>query len=257
MAQTCTFLTLAGEKLSIEVDLNAHTGIRSFENAVLAELPNLGCSSTLGCELQFMQLDTHQVLADPIQSKLKAYHCYCVIAPPCFVEAAHKEQIKGEAKAIRVPRGKNDKIPPQAFSFHTEVRHVLVEPGMRIVGEAAWRSCRQLQVVHLSDKVVSLLHGAFRCCRALRVVIAPGCQHFGPKVFEECCSLTQIGVTQCPDNILAPQAQLPPRVFQGCTALQHLDLGKKGRGSTNLNRSLPGLLLLGSRYSRTLSTVRF
>ena len=40
VAQTCTFLTLAGEKLSIEVDLNAHTGFRSFENAVLAELPS-------------------------------------------------------------------------------------------------------------------------------------------------------------------------------------------------------------------------
>ena len=136
VTQSCTFLTLAGEKLSIEVDLNAHTGIRSFENAVLAELPYLGSSSTLGCELQFVQLDTCQVLADPIQSKLRANHCYYVIARPCLVEAAHKGQIKGEAKAIRVPRGKNDKIPPQAFSFHTEVRHVLVEPGMRIVGEA-------------------------------------------------------------------------------------------------------------------------
>ena len=115
---------------------------------------------------------------------------------------------------------------------------------MKIVGEAAWRSCRQLQVVHLPDTVVSLLHGAFRCCRALRVIIAPGCQHFGPEVFEECCSLTQIGVTQCPDNLLAPQAQLRPRVFQGCTALQHLDLGKKGQGSTNLNRSLPDCCFL-------------
>ena len=60
VAQTCAFLTLAGEKLPIEVDLNAHTGIRGFENAVLAELPYLGCSSTLGCELQFVQIDTHQ-----------------------------------------------------------------------------------------------------------------------------------------------------------------------------------------------------
>ena len=119
-----------------------------------------------------MQTDTHQVLADPIQSKLRANHCYYVIARPCFVEAAHKGQIKGEAKAIRVPRGKNDKIPPQAFSFHTEVRRVLVEPGMRIVGEAAWRSCRQLQVVHLPDTVVSLLHGAFSRRRVLRVVTA-------------------------------------------------------------------------------------
>ena len=244
VTQSCTFLTLAGEELSIEVDLNAHTGIRSFENAVLAELPYLGSSSTLGCELQFVQLDTCQVLADPIQSKLRANHCYYVIARPCLVEAAHKGQIKGEAKAIRVPRGKNDKIPPQAFSFHTEVRHVLVEPGMRIVGEAAWRSCRQLQVVQLPDTVVSLLHGAFRCCRALRVVMAPGCQHFGPKVFEECCSLTRIGVTQCPDNILAPQAQLRPRVFQGCTALQHLNLGKEEQGSTDPNRSLPDCCFL-------------
>ena len=244
VAQTCAFLTLAGEKLPIEVDLNAHTGIRGFENAVLAELPYLGCSSTLGCELQFVQIDTHQVLADPIQSKLRANHCCYVIARPCFVEAAHKGQLKGEAKAIRVPRGRNDKIPPQAFSFHTEVRHVLVEPGMRIVGEAAWRSCRQLQVVHLPDTVVSLLHGAFSRCRILRVVIAPGCQHFGAKVFEECCSLTQIGVTQCPSNILAPQAQLRPRVFQGCTALQRLDLGKEGRGPTYLNRSLPDCCFL-------------
>ena len=121
------------------------------------------------------------------------------IAWPCLEEAAHKGQIKGEAKAIRVPRGKNDKIPPQAFSFHMEVRHVLVEPGLRIAGEAAWRSCRQLQVVQLPATAVRL-HGAFRYCRALRVVVVPGCQH--------------------------------------------LNLGKKGQGSTNLNRSLPDCCFL-------------
>ena len=59
-----------------------------------------------------------------------------------------------------------------------------------------------------------------------------------------CCSLTQIGVTQCPDNKLALQAQLRPRVFQGCTALQHLNLGKKGQDSTNPNRSLPDCCFL-------------
>ena len=161
-----------------------------------------------------------------------------------FCRGSTQRATQRGSQGIRVPRGRNDKIPPQAFSFHTEVRHVPVEPGMRIVGEAAWRSCRQLQVVHLPDTVVSLLHGAFSRCRALRVVIAPGCQHFGAKVFEECCSLTQIGVTQCSNNILAPQAQLRPRVFQGCTALQRLDLGKEGRGPTYLNRSLPDCCFL-------------
>ena len=40
-----------------------------------------------------------------------------------------------------------------------------------------------------------------------RAVTAPGCKHFGTKVFEECCSPTQTGVTQCPGNTLALQAQ--------------------------------------------------
>ena len=94
-------------------------------------------------------------------------------------------------------RGRNDKIPPQAFFFHREVRHVPVEHGIRIVGEAAWRSCLQLQVVHLPETVVSLLHGAFSRCQVLREVTASGCNIFGTKVFEERCSRTQIGVTQC------------------------------------------------------------
>ena len=68
VTQSCTFLTLAGERLSIEEDLSTRTGIRSLENAVLAELPYLGSSSTLGCELQFVQLDTCQVPADSIRN---------------------------------------------------------------------------------------------------------------------------------------------------------------------------------------------
>ena len=54
-----------------------------------------------------------------------------------MVEAGHKGQLKGEVKAIRVLRSRNDKIPPQAFSFCTEIRHALVENGVKIVGEAA------------------------------------------------------------------------------------------------------------------------
>ena len=98
VAQTCTFLTLAGEKLSIEVDLNAHIGIRSFENAVPAELPYLGCSSTLGVNCNLCNSTPIRSWQIPYR-KLRANHCYYVIARPCLVEAAHKGQIKGEAKA--------------------------------------------------------------------------------------------------------------------------------------------------------------
>ena len=74
-----------------------------------------------------------------------------------MVEAGHKGQLKGEVKAVRVLRSRNDKIPPQAFSF--EIRHVLVENGVKIVGEAAWRCCRQLQIVHLQTQLSA-------CCMA-------------------------------------------------------------------------------------------
>ena len=53
------------EELPIAVDPNAHACLRGFENAVLAELPHLGCNGTLGCELQFVQTDTHQVQRTP------------------------------------------------------------------------------------------------------------------------------------------------------------------------------------------------
>ena len=244
LTRPITLITLAGEVLPIEIDPNAHTSLREFEDAVLTELPYLGGNPTLGCELQFVRTDTCQVLTDPIQSKLKADYRYYVIAQPCFVEAAHKGQLKGEAKAIRVPRRRRNKIPPQAFSFYTEVRHVLVEDGLRIVGEAAWRSCRRLQIVCLPDTVVSLLHGAFSRCQVLRILTAPGCTHFGTKAFEGCCSLTQIGMTQCPGNRLAPHAQLWPRVFQGCTALSHLSLGMPQCGPAHPTRCLPDCCFL-------------
>ena len=186
-----------------------------FRKCSAGRAPLFGKQQHLRVRAAIVQKDTHEVLADPIQSKLRANQCFYVLARQCFVEAIHKGQLKGEATAIRVPFSRNDKIPPQAFSFHTEVRHVLVEDGVRIVGEAAWRSCQPLQVVHLPDTVVSLRHGAFRRCHVLRAVTAPGCKQFGVKVFEACCSLTQIGTTQHPDNLLAPQAQLRPRAFEG------------------------------------------
>ena len=35
----------------------------------------------------------------------------------------------------------------QPFPFAQKIRHALVESSVKIVGEAAWRSCRQLQIV--------------------------------------------------------------------------------------------------------------
>ena len=231
--------TFAREEIQLAIDLQEYDRFHEFENAVLQQLPYLGDSSTFGCELQFVNKDTCQVLADPIWNTLRDNHCFNVVAKQCFVDALHKGHLTGEAKAIRVPSGTTDRILPQAFSFHMEVRHVQVEAGIRIVGEAAWRSCQRLQVVHLPDTVVCLQHGAFRRCYQLPAVVAPGCRQFGIKVFEACCSLTQMGATNHTSCQLAPQAQLRLRAFEKCTALRHLNLERTENDPTNPNRCLP------------------
>ena len=139
-----TFLTLA-EKLSVEVDLNAHTGIRSFENAVLAELPYLGCSSTVNCNLcSSTPTKSWQI---PYRANSEPTTAACVIARPCSAEAAHKEQIKGEAKTIRVLRGKTTKS-------HRKSTPDTDQP-------ATW------------------------CFQMLPSLACSNCQHFSSKVFEE------------------------------------------------------------------------
>ena len=151
----------------------------------------------------------------------------------------NKGQMKGDAKAIRVPYRTTDRVLPQAFSYIAEVRRVQVDTGIRIIGEAAWRNCQRLQIVHLASTVICLQTRVFRRCYALRTVLAPGCKQFGIQVFEDCCSLTQIGTSGDTVNQLAPQAELMPRAFEKCAALRHLDLGQSEYNPGNLTRCQP------------------
>ena len=53
--------TFAGEEIQLAIDLQEYDRFHELENAVLQQLPYLG-----GCELQFVNKDTCQVLVDPI-----------------------------------------------------------------------------------------------------------------------------------------------------------------------------------------------
>ena len=231
--------TLAGEETKLTIELQEFDRLHEFENAVLEQLPKIGESNTFGCVLDFVCRNTHEKLGDPIWHTLRDNNCFTVISCPCLEEAEHKGQMKGDAKAIRVPYRTTDRVLPQAFSYITEVRRVLVDTGLRIIGEAAWRNCQRLQIVHLASTVICLQTRVFRRCYALRAVLAPGCKQFGIQVFEECCSLVQIGTSEETANQLAPQAELMPRAIEKCTALRHLDLGQSEYNPANLTRCLP------------------
>ena len=94
-------------------------------------------------------------------------------------------------------------------------------------------------VVKLPSTVVCLQDGVFRRSYVLRTVLAPGCKYFRICVFEECCSLVQVGVQSATTNQLAPQAQFRPRAFEKCSALRDLSFEKTEYDPANLNRCLP------------------
>ena len=115
-----------------------------------------------------------------------------------------------------------------------------MEAGIHTIGEAAWQSCLRLQVVvQLPSTVVCLQDGVFRRSYVLRTVRAPGCKQFGRSVFEERCSLSQVGATEDATNQPAPQAQVRPRAFEKCSALRQVSFETTEYNPANLTRCLP------------------
>ena len=116
----------------------------------------------------------------------------------------------------------------------------------------AWQSCLRLQIAQLPGTVVCLREGVFRRSRSyvLRTVLAPGCKQFGRSVFEECCSLSQVGATEDITNQLAPQAQVSPRAFERCSALRQISFEKTEYDPANLTRCLPEGCFLGAGIVR-------
>ena len=238
--------TFAGDEIQLSIELQEFDRLNEFENAVLENLPYIGECSTFGCELDFVHKDTRKILADPIWDTLRENNRFPDCSPvycPGRAQRAAEEQ----GQAIRVPSNGIDRVLPHAFSHISDVRHVQVEAGIHTIGEAAWQSCLRLQVVQLPSTVVCLQDGVFRRSYVLRTVLAPGCKHFGMCVFEECCSLVQLGAQGDAANQLAPQAQFRPRAFEKCSALRQICFEQTEYDPANLTRCLPECCFLEAR----------
>ena len=185
-------ITFAGDEIQLSIDPHEFDRLNEFENAVLENLPHIGEHSAFGCELDFVHKDTRKVLADPIWDTLRENNCFNLIVRQCFAQASRPIALT------------------ESCHMHfriSDVRHVQVEAGTHTIGEAAWQSCLRLQVVQLPSTVVCLQDGVFRRSYVLRTVLAPRCKQFGISVFEECCSLVQIGTNGDATNQSAPQAK--------------------------------------------------
>ena len=75
--------TLAGEEIQLTLELQEYDRLHEFEEAVIAQLPKLGGSSTFGCSSEVCMQWTHKwQLADPIWHTLRDHNCFhCHLVP--------------------------------------------------------------------------------------------------------------------------------------------------------------------------------
>ena len=66
-------------------------------------------------------------------------------------------------------------VPEGAFAGVPRLRHVSAKSGIRLIGAEAWQNCGQLRIVKLPATVVGISDNAFRYCKLLNSVSAPGC----------------------------------------------------------------------------------
>ena len=170
----------------------------------------------------------HRKLQASSKVDIPTWNFYNVNAQQCFVEAAHKGQLKGEAKAIRVPGGRNKLSPftrksvmsqsktvfglwgklrgevvdsckqscpnrslPDCCFLEVGIVALFLPPDFNRIGSAACVSCQQLQTVDLSQTcIIEILGSTFACCSQLRRLGLPrGLRVVGQGAFLRCASL--------------------------------------------------------------------
>ena len=192
-----------------------------------------------GCVIDFLQTTTQTYLEDPIWDKLQQGKEYTIVFRNCSVILPAQEQLGGYSidqvpLAVHVPMNPEEIVPEWAFAGVPRLRHVSVESGIRLIGAEAWQDCRQLRIVKLPATVVGIADNAFRDCKLLNSVLAPGCRDFGYKAFAECCSLQRVYASDGAANVFNGEANFGQYLFQGCINLAEVTLSEfpSPRGST-------------------------
>ena len=100
-------------------------------------------------------------------------------------------------------------------------------------------------------------YNAFRDCKLLNSVLAPGCRDFGYKGFAECCFLQWVCASDGAANVFNGEANFGQYLFQGCINLAEVTLSEvpSPRGSTLQVRTgelAPGCLSSTGIYALAL-----
>ena len=254
--------TLSGVTFKVSLSVAKFDRFTDLEDQVMDYLASVTDLKVFGCVIDFLQTTTQTYLEDPIWDKLQQGKEYTIVFRNCSVTLPEQEQLGGYSidqvpLAVHVPMNPEAIVPEWAFAGVPRLRHVSVESGIRLIGAEAWQDCRQLRIVKLPATVVGIADNAFRDCKLLNSVLAPGCRDFGYKAFSECCSLQRVYASDGAVNVFNGEAIFGQYLFQGCINLAEVTLSEfpSPRGSTLQDRTrelAPGCLSSTGIYTLAL-----
>ena len=223
--------TLSGVTFPVSLSVAKFDRFDDLEDQVMDYLASVTDLKVFGCSIDFLHTATHTYLEDPIWDKLQQSMEYTMVFKNCSVILPAQEQLGGcpidqVPLAVHVPMNPEEIVPEWAFAGVPRLRHVSVESGIRLIGAEAWQNCRQLRIVKLPTTVVGISDNAFRDCKLLNSVLAPGCRDFGYKAFAECCSLQWVYASEGIANVFNCEAKFGQYLFQGCINLAEVTLSE-------------------------------
>ena len=231
--------TLSGVTIKVSLSVAKFDRFEDLEDQVMDYLVSVTDLKVFGCSIDFLQTATQTYLEDPIWDRLQQSMAYTIVFRDSSVILPSQEQLEGcpihhVPLAVHVPMNPEEIVPEGAFAGVPRMRHVSVESGIRLIEAEAWQNCRQLRIVKLPATVVGISDNAFRDCKLLNSVSAPGRREFGYKAFAECCSLQWVYASDGVANRFSSEAKLGHYLFQGCINLAEFTLSElpSPRGST-------------------------
>ena len=108
------------------------------------------------------------------------------------------------------------KIADSAFYNNTQIKYVVVNSGVEIIGEYAFYGCENLVSISLPDTIISIEYEAFyRCSSLVNFAIPQGVTKIVAYTFYGCSSLTHISI---PNSVTAIELC----AFCGCESLDNV-----------------------------------
>ena len=220
---------LSGTIVNVSLSVAKFDRFEDLEDHVVDCLASVTDLKVFRCTIDFLQADTQTYLENPIWEKLQQSMEYCIIFRDCSEVLHSQECLEGcplynIPLAVHVPMNPEEMVPEGAFAGVPRLRHVSIEPGIRFIGAEAWQSCRQLRIVRMPATVVGIADNAFRGCKLLNGVAAPGCREFGYKAFAECSSLQWVYAAEGVANQFSCTTKFANYLFRDCINLAEFTL---------------------------------